>query len=79
MTSLTATITGRVQGVGYRAYVHATAADLGVDATATNMPDGSVIVEATGERAALEVLVMRLQKGPPHAKVENVEITKILG
>ncbi len=75
MRKFTATITGRVQGVGYRAFVQATAAECGVDAVATNEPDGSVIVEANGERAALEVLVTHLQKGPSRGNVENVDVT----
>lgn len=74
MTSLTATISGTVQGVGYRAFVRVCAAELGVEAEPTNMPDGTVIVQARGDHQALLQLLERLRTGPPHARIENVEV-----
>jgi acylphosphatase len=75
MTSrLAATIHGTVQGVGYRAFVRATAAELGVMAQGTNNPDGTVIVHAEGEKALLESMLSRLHEGPPHASVEHIDV-----
>jgi acylphosphatase len=74
MARLHGTVSGRVQTVGYRAFVRASAAELGVEARATNESDGTVLVEASGERDALETLVLRLHEGPPHAHVESVQV-----
>lgn len=74
MTTLTATVHGRVQGVGYRAYVHSVAGELGMEVHATNMSSGEVVVEASGTRELLEKLITHLHEGPPHALVENVEV-----
>lgn len=74
MSKCVSIITGRVQAVGYRAFVYANAAQLGIEASATNMPDGTVIVEAQGERALLEALLELLRQGPPHANVERVDV-----
>lgn len=67
-----ATVTGRVQGVGYRFGVREQAARLRVTATAHNRPDGSVHVEMEGEPEAVEQLADWLWQGPPAARVEDV-------
>ena len=71
-TSLHALVRGRVQGVGYRNFVHKRAANLGLSGWVRNLPDGSVEVLAGGERMALEQLVKELHKGPMFAKVAEV-------
>ena len=45
---LTASVRGRVQGVGFRWWVRARALELGLVGTATNLPDGRVEVVAAG-------------------------------
>ncbi len=65
-------VTGRVQGVFYRASTRQRALELGLVGYARNQPDGSVEVVASGTDAALEALQTWLQQGPPAAQVERV-------
>ena len=72
----TATVRGRVQGVNFRAFTAQLARRLGLSGSVGNLPDGrSVLVEAEGERAALETLLGRLRAGPPLARVDDVDVT----
>jgi acylphosphatase len=68
-------ITGRVQGVAFRAYTVDEARRAGVAGWARNLPDGAVEVEAEGERAAVEALVAFCRRGPPAARVDHVRET----
>jgi Acylphosphatases len=68
-----ARVTGRVQGVSYRAWTRAEARRLGVSGEARNEPDGSVTVHAEGEAATVEALLRALSHGPPAARVDNVK------
>jgi acylphosphatase len=65
-------IRGRVQGVGYRAFVHAQATRLGLHGWARNRSDGSVEVLVEGQRDALEALTRSLRRGPPGARVAEL-------
>jgi len=65
-------VTGRVQGVFYRASTRERALALGLVGYARNQPDGSVEVVASGAAAALDALQGWLQQGPPAAQVEQV-------
>jgi acylphosphatase len=67
-------ISGRVQGVFYRASTREKAESLAVRGYARNLPDGRVEVLAIGEPQALEVLIEWLWRGPPAADVTNVEV-----
>lgn len=66
------TITGTVQGVFFRASTKAVADQLGVKGMVTNQADGSVYIEAEGDRWALEQLLEWCNEGPEKAHVENV-------
>ncbi len=66
-------IYGRVQGVGFRYYTQKKALELGIDGYVRNMPDGSVYVEAEGERGNLERFVLWCETGPDWARVSKVE------
>ncbi len=72
MTTAKFIVTGRVQGVFYRASARERALELGVVGYARNQPDGSVEVLASGSDAALDALQRWLQQGPPAARVERV-------
>jgi acylphosphatase len=73
MASLRATVSGRVQGVFFRAFVESHALDLRLTGYVRNRPDGTVEVVAEGERQRLEKLVEYLGKGPPPARVAGVK------
>jgi acylphosphatase len=60
---LTATVHGRVQGVGFRWWTRARALELGLVGSATNLPDGRVEVVAEGPQEAVEALLAQL-RGP---------------
>jgi acylphosphatase len=61
---LHASVTGRVQGVGFRYFVYSNAARLGLTGWVRNRRDGSVEVLAEGTRDNLETLLSALQLGP---------------
>ncbi|MDO8648983.1 MAG: acylphosphatase [Candidatus Peregrinibacteria bacterium] len=72
MPALTLRITGKVQGVFYRARTQEQALTLGLCGWVKNLPDGSVEIHAEGEEAALQELDQWCRKGPPSAEVKSV-------
>lgn len=70
---LHAMIKGRVQGVGFRAFVVESGATLGATGWARNRWDGSVEVVAEGDRQTLENLLVALKRGPRVANVTQVD------
>ncbi len=69
-------VSGRVQGVGYRAATRHEARALGIHGHARNLPDGRVEVLAHGSEEALAKLESWLWRGPPLARVDAVEATE---
>ena len=69
-----ATVSGRVQGVGFRYFVHRDARQLGLTGWVRNHTDGTVQVVAEGSEQDLNELVSRLNEGPPMAWVKDVAI-----
>ena len=72
-------VRGRVQGVGYRAFVRRAALRLALDGIARNLPDGRVEVIARGTLEALTELDRVLRRGPPFAQVTRVDATEWSG
>ena len=70
-------IGGRVQGVGFRYFTEAAAAREGILGWVRNMPDGRVEVSAEGDAEALDRFERRLRHGPPHARVERVDVEEM--
>lgn len=68
-------VSGRVQGVFYRASTREKARAFGVEARATNLSDGCVEVWIRGEADLVERLRQWLWEGPPMARVEHVHCT----
>jgi acylphosphatase len=68
---------GRVQGVGYRAFAARVAHTLGLRGGATNLPDGRVEVIARGPGHAHERLEAALREGPRFARVDAVEVEPV--
>ncbi len=61
-------ITGRVQGVFFRAWSQEQADELGVNGWIRNCPDGHVEAHVEGEEAAVEQMIERCGEGPPPAQ-----------
>ncbi|MDT0633048.1 acylphosphatase [Rubrivirga litoralis] len=70
---LTATVRGRVQGVGFRRYVRKWARKLDLVGWVRNEPDGTVRLVAEGGADGLDRLVRLIWGGPPPAVVEDVD------
>ena len=66
-------VSGKVQGVWFRAGTREQAHALGLRGYARNLPDGRVEVLAVGEPGAVEALQRWLHHGPPMARVDSVE------
>ena len=69
-----ATISGRVQGVGYRYFAAHVAQRLGVGGTVRNGIDGVVEVVAEAEEATLQNFLAELRHGPSTATVTNMQV-----
>jgi acylphosphatase len=65
-------ISGRVQGVAFRAHTRAQANVLGLRGYARNLSDGRVEVLAVGDATAIEGLAEWLRHGPPLARVDQL-------
>ncbi len=79
MHQLHLTLHGRVQGVGFRAFVARHARELGVAGEVRNAPDGGVEVLAEGDAAVLDAFADQVRFGPPLARVEQVEERRTVG
>lgn len=74
---LSATVTGRVQGVGFRWWVRTAAERLGLTGWVMNAPDErSVELVAEGARRSLDRLEQLLREGPPGSVVDRVEVSR---
>jgi acylphosphatase len=70
---LHATITGRVQGVGFRWFVIKHAGFLGLNGWTKNLPDGRVEVMAEGNESDLQALLVKLRAGTGFSQVLEVD------
>lgn len=68
------TISGRVQGVGFRWSAASEAERLGVAGEIRNLDDGSVETIAIGADEAVENLIEWMRVGPAGARVDDLEI-----
>lgn len=73
MRTLHAVVSGRVQGVFFRAWTRDKARRLQLSGYVRNLPDKRVEVLAQGEESALNKLLEKLHQGPPLARVDSVE------
>lgn len=65
-------ISGRVQGVGFRAFAQRAAQEIGVTGWVRNLANGDVEAHANGSLAQLDAFDARLRTGPPWCEVRNV-------
>jgi acylphosphatase len=75
-TRITAWVSGRVQGVGYRAFVGREAGRRGLSGSATNLGDGRVQVVAVGPRDEVGALVDALSGASAPGRVTGVEVVE---
>jgi acylphosphatase len=68
-------VLGMVQGVGFRWFTAREAQGLGLSGFVRNLGNGSVEVEAEGERGIVEELINRLKVGPQSADVQDLQIS----
>ena len=74
---LAITVTGRVQGVGFRYFAKDAADSLGILGWVRNNFDTAVECEAQGQEEDLEQFVGRLREGPPMSRVKDVAASEI--
>jgi acylphosphatase len=69
------TITGKVQGVSFRATTKYVADQMGVRGFVRNEKDGSLFIEAEADDITLEVFLEWCHEGSDRSRVENVQVT----
>lgn len=74
MKTLHLEIHGRVQGVFFRDSMRREAQRLGITGWVRNCSDGSVEAAVQGEPDAVDAIVRWSHQGPPHARIERIEI-----
>jgi len=74
-TAFLVTITGRVQRVGFRAFVLQHGRELGLDGWVRNRRDGSVEIAVIGEPEQVDLLMERCGKGPLLADVDDITLS----
>ncbi len=67
-------ITGRVQGVFFRAYTRDAAHTIGVTGWVRNLPDGRVEAVFEGEPDKVERMIEWCRKGSPMSRIESVDL-----
>ncbi len=67
-------VSGRVQGVFFRASTQEKAKELGLRGRAENLPDGRVWVVVAGPIANVSTLIEWLHEGPLMARVDEVVV-----
>lgn len=72
-------VRGRVQGVGFRAFVEEEAQARALAGFVRNRRDGSVEAQFAGPPAIVEAMIAACWEGPPAARVEAVEVFETSG
>lgn len=72
-------VRGRVQGVGFRAFVRRVARAEGLEGWVRNLPDGTVECVARGSVEALDRLRIQLRQGPIGSRVVGLEESEVAG
>lgn len=68
-------VTGRVQGVFFRAYTQRKANELGLTGWVRNTSDGRVEALFQGDKRAVESAVRWCKQGSPQARVERIDVS----
>ena len=67
-------VTGKVQGVFFRAHTRDEANKLGITGRVRNLPDGSVHIIAEGKPEAMKAFLVWCATGPARARVDGIDI-----
>jgi acylphosphatase len=67
-------ISGRVQGVGFRAFTAKTAQKMNLTGWVKNLSDGRVEAVFSGQQEDVEEILEAVHKGPSFARVDDVEV-----
>ncbi|HHW19547.1 MAG TPA: acylphosphatase [Thermodesulfovibrio thiophilus] len=67
-------ISGKVQGVFFRAFTKEVADSLGLKGWVRNLTDGRVEAVFEGEEKKINLAIQRCKQGPPAAIVDNIEV-----
>lgn len=73
-SAIRAVVSGRVQGVGFRAYAAERARELGLRGHVRNREDGAVETLAAGPAGSVEAYLAALRSGPPGAVVADLAV-----
>jgi acylphosphatase len=73
MRTIRVIISGRVQGVGYRAWTVATANKLNIKGWVRNLSDGTVEALFSGADPSVSAMFEACKKGPPASHVDRIE------
>lgn len=76
MKRLSIHVTGKVQGVFYRASTERKAKEIGLTGFVRNQADGSVYIEAQGDEKQLSLLTEWCKHGPQQAEVASVNLSE---
>jgi acylphosphatase len=66
-------MSGRVQGVGFRAWAERRARERGLSGWIRNLRDGTVEAVFSGDDGRVDTMIDLCRSGPPHARVEVLE------
>ena len=77
MASRQLLVSGRVQQVGYRAFIYVRGTRWRLTGTVRNLPDGSVEILASGTEDSLALLEQAAWQGPPLAQVSDIVATEL--
>lgn len=72
-----AVVSGRVQGVGFRAFAQRAARETGVRGWVRNLPDGSVETAVEGEEGAVRDYLERIRRGPLVGRVSSMAVEEL--
>jgi len=70
--AITGTVTGRVQGVGFRYFAQMEAEKLNLAGWVKNVEDDIVEFFAQGDESDLDIFLARIESGPPMARVDKL-------
>ena len=74
LTARRVTVSGRVQGVGFRFFVEEAARREGVRGWVRNLPDGRVEALVEGDEEAVTRVEQKIRRGPSSARVQDVQV-----